>query len=547
LNGGVACSQFVTITRLRRDEIPSADEHLFAMSTRNGSDQLAPSSSRWRPDSLASSVAILLVVSVVQRSIGFGRGILFCRWLEPEQLGEWDMAYGFLLLAAPVVVLGLPGSFGRYLERYRQQNQLRTFLRRSAAWTALLVTMAVAAIVWAAPSFSTLVFGRPDRPTLTLLMAASLAAVILHHFLEAVFAGLRNFRVVSAMQFCQSLLFATISLSLMWWWKLAAESVVIGYGAACLISSVGTIIWKGPLVAEVATPDLAQPHADFWPPLVRFAIWIWVTNLLSQLFGVVDRYMLVHWSGMDAQTALAAVGNYHSSRIVPLLLISVADLLAGVVMPYLSHDWERGERRRVSERLNLVLKLTSLGMLAAGVVVLWAAPLLFQVAFQGKYDGGLAVLPWTLTYSVWVGLAVVAQNFIWCAEKTKIGVVPTAIGLGLNVLLNLALLPIWGLLGAVVATTVSTAAALGALYWLNRREGMQLQAGLWWLTAAPAALIGGPWVATVVLAVLIVVALSTRLLFSSNERTAMTELVRQQFDVLGPLAARFSKSKQVGT
>jgi O-antigen/teichoic acid export membrane protein len=497
-----------------------------------------------QPDTLAASVAVLLVVSVVQRSIGFGRGILFCRWLAPEELGQWDMAYSFLLLAAPVVVLGLPGSFGRYLERYRQRNQLRTFLRRAAAWTATLTTLAVAAIVIAVPSVSTLVFGRPDRRTLVLLMTASLVAIILHHFLEALFAGLRKYRIVSAMQFCQSLTFAAISLSLLWWWQLAAESIVIGYGAACLISSVGTLLWTGRSVAEVASPDVAQPHAQFWPPLVRFAIWIWATNFLSQMFAVVDRYMLVHWSGMDSTSALAQVGNYHSSRVVPLLLVSVADLIAGVVMPYLSHDWERGERRQVSHRMNLVLKITALGMFAIGVLVLWAAPLLFHVAFQGKYDGGLAVLPWTLTYCVWGGLLIVAQNYVWCAEKTKAGTLPLACGLVLNIALNLVLLPIWGLLGAVVATTASTAVALGLLYWLNYREGMELQPGLVWFTAAPAALAGGVWVATAVLIALVAVAPFSRSLVSDDERATLADLLRRQLEALMPLAAKLSK--QVG-
>src|SRR5262245_13422339 len=109
---------------------------------------------RLAPDSLAASVAILLIVSVVQRSVGFGRGILFCRWLAPEELGLWDMAFSFLLLAAPLVVLGLPGCFGRYLERYRQRGQLRVFLRRTATWTALLAASAIGVILWASPTFS---------------------------------------------------------------------------------------------------------------------------------------------------------------------------------------------------------------------------------------------------------------------------------------------------------------------------------------------------------------------------------------------------------
>ena len=58
--------------------------------------------------------------------------MLFCRWLDPEQLGLWDMAFSFLLLAAPLAVLAIPGSFGRYLEYYRRRGQLHVFLRRTS-------------------------------------------------------------------------------------------------------------------------------------------------------------------------------------------------------------------------------------------------------------------------------------------------------------------------------------------------------------------------------------------------------------------------------
>src|SRR5688572_21563057 len=147
-------------------------------------DPLASRNYRLRPDTLAASVVILLAANVVQRSVGFGRGILFCRWLSPDELGAWEMAYSFLLLAAPVVVLGLPGSFGRYLERFRQRGQLRTFLRRATIWTASLTLAAVVLITLAAGQFSDLIFGRPDARGLVILLAISLASVILHHYLE---------------------------------------------------------------------------------------------------------------------------------------------------------------------------------------------------------------------------------------------------------------------------------------------------------------------------------------------------------------------------
>src|SRR6187401_2190143 len=121
----------------------------------NANKQLKTNSSpRMRPDTLATSVMILLVANIVQRSFGFGRGILLCRWLSPDELGAWEMAYSFLLLAAPVIVLGLPGSFGRYLERYRQRGRLCTFLRRANIGTLALTVAGCGLIVAAAPQFS---------------------------------------------------------------------------------------------------------------------------------------------------------------------------------------------------------------------------------------------------------------------------------------------------------------------------------------------------------------------------------------------------------
>ncbi len=502
---------------------------------KNDTEKVNASTQRLRPDSLATSVAILLVVSILQRTVGFGRGILFCRWLTPEELGSWDMAYSFLLMASPVVVLGLPGSFGRYVERFRQRGQLRTFLRRSTIVTAVLTLLAVVVLVVAAPQFSDFIFGQSDHVSRVILVAACLVAVILHHYLEALFAALRKFRIVSTMQFCQSMLFAVISLGLLWWWRAATESIIVGYGIACLVSSVGMLLWAGPALLEIAVPDEASTHREFWPPLARFAAWVWITNLLCHLFAIVDRYMLVHWSGLDNATALAEVGNYHASRIVPLLFLSLADLLAGAVMPYLSHDWEAGRRQQVSDRLNLVLKLTSLGMLAAGVAVLWMAPWLFHVAFQGRYDDGFAVMPWTLAYCLWYALLIVAQNYIWCAEQAKLSSVPLAAGLALNIALNLILIPMWGLLGAVVATTISTAFAVSILYWINKRAGMELQAGTIWMTIAPAALCGGMWPAAIVLAVLLGAVPFSKKLLTDDERALLLEFGRDQWKRLSDI------------
>lgn len=492
-----------------------------------------------RPETLASSLVLVLLVNLVQRSVGFGRAVLFCRWLEPDQLGYWEMAYGFLMLAAPLAVLGLPGSFGRYLERFRQQGQLWLFLRRTSLWTTLLAGGTIGLLAWRREAVAAFVFGDTSHAGLAAGVIACLGIVILHHFFEAIFAGLRMYRVVSAMHFAQSLAFAAISLTLLVCWRPAAESLVIGYGAACVASILGVVCWA--LLRVHHGPDRGDStsHREFWPPLMRFAVWVWVTNLLTNVFGVVDRYMILHWGGFEGDEALVQVGNYHTSCIVPILLISVANLMANAMTPHLSHEWEAGHRETVSARLNLALKATTLAMLGAGLVVLGLCPLLFHYAFGDKYAAGLEVMPWTLTACVWAGLLLVAQQYVWCNEKSHRATGPLVLGLAANVALNLVLLPRFGLAGAVAATAAATLLALLAQLEVNRRSGMRVHGGVWFAVFTPALLIVGPYATTAGGCLLLILAVGRGWVFTAAERKEFTELIEQRLE---PFARRLRRS-----
>jgi PST family polysaccharide transporter len=212
-------------------------------------------------DTLAASVVILLVATVVQRSVGFGRSVIFCRWLSPEALGEWEMVYSFLMLAAPLAVLGVPGSFGRYTEHYRQRGHLRTFLHRATIWTCVCTVTALGLI------------GEPNHARLVREIGLCLATVILHHTLTALLAALRLYRIVSAMNFVQSLLFAGVSLILMWR-DPSIANIVWGYTIACIVASVVAIVWAWPALWRLEPAAERLPHGIFWVKLLRFAFFV---------------------------------------------------------------------------------------------------------------------------------------------------------------------------------------------------------------------------------------------------------------------------------
>ncbi len=482
-----------------------------------------------RTDTLLDSVLILLALTVVQRLVGFVRAVLFCRWLDVEQLGLWDMTFSFLLIAAPLSVMAIPGVFGRYLEHYRQQGQLRTFLRRAALACGGLGAAACIVVALTRRWVSLLIFGTESQSDLIALAAGCLAVVIVYNFLIELCVALRNIRLSSAMQLTNSVAFAVLGLGLMLGWQCSAKSVLLGYGGSCLIAALLAVcILVRTLRVRAGHTECARyvqpiPQAALWSKVAPFAAWMLMVSLLTNLFEVVDRYMIIHFSGASVDRALSLVGNYHASRVAPVLLVSIAAMLAAMITPHLSHDWEAGRRDLVAFRLRLLLKVFGLGLFAAAVAVVVVAPLLFDFALKGKFPDGLSVLPWTLVYCCWFGMLMIAQNYLFCAERARLGSVALLGGLALNVPLNLILLPRLGLEGAVLATTAANALALGLVCLFNRRLGFRLDNGARLVMVLPMVVCLGPWISVLVLAAVAAEAFWGTRLFSPEEKQRLAE------------------------
>jgi O-antigen/teichoic acid export membrane protein len=469
-------------------------------------------------DRLAVGMAYLLALTVVQRGIGLARNVLFCRWLDPEELGRWNLAFSFLMVAAPLAVLGLPGAFGRYAEHYRNRGHLRTFLRRTGTASLVLTIGAVTAFAFFPSRFAELVFRDVGQTRLMLLAAFCLASVIAFNFCTELFTALRRARVASTMQFSQGLIFTFTAVGLLALSAPGVESVLAAYGLGCVGACALACVALRETWRTAPAAGAALSHLDFWAKLLPFAGWIWATNLLTNLSDVADRYMILYFAGADAAAASALVGQYHSSRVAPELLASVAVMLSGVMLPYNTHDWEAGNRAAVAGRIRLAIKVMALVLTAAGAALLWLSGPLFGWVLDGKYAAGEAILPWTLLLCIYFGLSVLALNYLWCAERAAQAMQVMAASLVVNIALNVLLLPRFGLTGAVAATAASNGLALACAYAFNYRMGLRPTAGLWAASVAPLALLGGSLAATVIVGAATLLALRTNWLVSQDER-----------------------------
>jgi len=485
-------------------------------------------------DSLALGVSFMMAITVLQRVVGFGRGVLFCRLLTDDELGQWSLAFSFLLLAAPLAVLGLPGSFGRYAEHYSRRKQLRVFLRRTTMVSAVLAAIGVGVVFFASESIAWLVFKDRAQSNLVKLLAAALATAATFNFVNELLVSLRQVRTSACMQFVHSLVFSICGVGLVACIGFGVWSLVIAYIAAGIagLALAGLLTRRHRLNPTDASDDSPLPHLELWRKLLPFAAWVWVINILTNLFDAADRYMILHLAPLEAHAAQGVVGQYHSSRILPLLLLSVTSMFGAILLPYLSHDWEAGRKALVGKRLTLMFKLVAVGLTMAGVGLLLTAPWLFRYALAGRYADGLAVLPGATIYCVWFSLIMIAQNYLWCAEKARLVSGGMFVGLLLNLLLNWMLVPHWGLSGAVVATGAANGLALVLVLYFSRRQGMPVDAGCWFVVALPILLMLGALGASVGLLVVVIAGMFGDWLLSAEDRIELDTFWRAAYEKL---------------
>ena len=378
---------------------------------------------------------------------------VYTRYLSPEDYGKIETLLALTTIMGLILRAGITSAFFRfYFDVDDDEGRLRV-LRTSFWFTMGGATLGLALLLALAEPVSSLLFGSSDAADLVRAAGVALWATVNYEQLTALFRVEER----SVAFVCASLanIFLTIGITLLL--VVALEKgpigVIVGNFSGTLIVYLALLGYRRDQLGLQFDRGLLREMNRFGMPLVPTALFLWVTNFS-------DRFFLVKLADV-AEAGLYSVGVRVASAMVLLL---TAFRTAWPAFAYSIKD-EDEARRTYSYVLTYLTVVTAWVALALTLLSPWLVELLADPKFaeSSRVVGPLAFS--TVAYAAYIVVAIGVGRM----RRTQFNWVVTGVAAVVNVALNLALIPPYGMIGAAIATVASyTTMAVGMAWWSQR-------------------------------------------------------------------------------
>ena len=376
---------------------------------------------------------------------------LYTRYLDTADLGAVGLIVALSAVLVTVLRLGISSAFFRFYFDSTDPAQ-RSLVVRTAFWFTMASATAglVAGVLLAEPLAGLLglddanlvragfvgVWAQMNYEQLTSLFRAEERST------EFVLASLANIAVTIG---------ATVLLVVVW--EQGALGVIVGNFVGTLAVYLALLaVHREQLGLQFSRPLLREMNR-FGIPLVPAALALIVVNFS-------DRFFLFHLASL-AEVGLYEIGVRIASAMVLLL---TAFRMAWPAFAYSIED-DAEAKRTYAYVLTYLVTIASWLALALGLLAPWLVRLLTQPEF---YEGERVVAPLAFGGMVYAAYIVMAIG-VGRTKRTQFNWVITGVAAVVNIVLNLILIPPYGIMGAAVATVAAYAVMFAGMTWYAQR------------------------------------------------------------------------------
>ncbi len=389
---------------------------------------------------VTKNAGVLLLAKVISRVLAFFYIMYAARYLGAERFGVLSFALAFTGISGVLMDLGLDQLTIR--EVARNQSLAGMYVTNVTLMKVALViaTFGVIAIV-------VHVFHYPRQTVLVVcVMALYMGFEVFNRFFYAVFQAFERMEYASLGQVLEGLI-------IFWGILLAIRNDLGVLGIAGMFLAGGGIAlavifmilrWKFPEVKKSA----GKADWDFWASTLRKALPFGLSAIFVTVYFWVDTVMLSLMKGSEM------VGWYNAAYRLIFGLMLIPSVFVAAIFPVMSRHYKTAKAL-----LRIEYEIVFRYLFAAALFIFAFGLLFAKEIITVIY--GVAYLPSVIALEVliWVipiiFMTFLFGNFLAAVDRQKVVTMVAGANAGLNVILNLLLIPKYGYIGASVATVLT--------------------------------------------------------------------------------------------
>lgn len=392
---------------------------------------------------VARNTLYLALAEVANKIMAFVFYALAARHLGTEKFGTFSFALAFTTMFSVFTDPGLGFFTAREIAR-------NPSVADRYVGNALVIKVVASILLIGAVSLAVRLLGYPGA-TITIVTVTSLFilsnAVTLHY--GFVFQGFERMGFTALSRALQTgtlivggfLLSRGAAVTLHYVWLYVGAGFVAALAAAATAAAVSVV------------PKLRLNLRD-WPGMLR----------ASFPFGLASMFaVLYYWNGTALLSKLRGdvdVGLYSAAFRLVLGFVFLSFAFSGAMYPVMSR-LHTVAAERLKAGFTASLRYVTILAVPLGVIGLALAAPLVAFVYGGQYEGSAAILCILVWWGGFASFNSMLSNYLYAANRPKVVVLQSVVGLGINVALNLLLIPLLGGIG--VAISIAAAELTGTV------------------------------------------------------------------------------------
>lgn len=376
--------------------------------------------------------------------------ILAARYLGPSDYGLMTLGIIILNIATIFGLAGIHHSIGKFVNHYfaqKDNSKIKGLLVSSFSITISLSIFIAALVYFFSSSISIKLFGMSGLNRVLFAFSIAIPFSAVTQLLKYYFYAFKQpqFAIISESLFEKTVNLVFLILAIM----LSANVYAIswGYAASLIISSIAGFYLFSKQLTNFTKKELNAKYE--MKNMLSFSTPLMVTGIVSVAIAWTDIILIGIFKSQ------ADVGIYNAAYIIASSLmifwLSFGDIFYPIISELYSKKLTSTIRKTFETATRWVFALT----VPIFVVVVLNSARIVSIVFGSAYARASIPLTIIIVGYFFTTIFGLAEHGLRTFQRTKFLGVWSTMGFLVNILLNMALIPLYGIIGAAIATTIT--------------------------------------------------------------------------------------------